>query len=122
MVAVVSSLRAAVIVLDRELRVEVWNVVAEELWGLRAAEVAGKSFVTLDIGLPVEKLGPMLRAVFSQPTVENVELHGTNRRGKALAYIVTCTRLAGESDTRGVVLVVETRARDAAGSEGSDGK
>ena len=114
MVSIVSSLRAAVIVLDRELRVEVWNSVAEELWGLRAAEVVGKSVLALDIGLPVERLAPILRSVFAQPTVENIELPATNRRGKPLWCLVTCTRLAGESDMRGAVLVIEARPREEA--------
>jgi two-component system CheB/CheR fusion protein len=110
MVSIVSSLHAAIIVLDRELRVEVWNVVAEELWGLRAAEVIGKSFHALDIGLPVEKLGPALRAVFAQESVPSVELPATNRRGKPLSCKVTCTRLSGSSESRGMVLVIETHA------------
>src|SRR5919198_5163724 len=49
-----------VVVVDRELRVRVWNPQAEELWGLRSDEVLGKQFTNLDIGLPVGDLKSML--------------------------------------------------------------
>ena len=46
------------------MRVQTWNLQAEEMWGLRGEEVVGKNFLGLDIGLPIEMLIPHIRAVF----------------------------------------------------------
>ena len=52
-----------VVVVDAELRVQVWNRQAEDLWGLRRDEAVGQHLLDLDIGLPVERLRPLVRAV-----------------------------------------------------------
>ena len=62
---ILATLRSAVIVLDRELHVRVWNGQAQDMWGLRPDEVLGKSLLGLDIGLPIDKLTPTIRACFS---------------------------------------------------------
>src|SRR5205085_4030012 len=51
---ILGVLGVGVVVLDREQRVQLWNDAATELWGLRGDEVDGKTFLTLDIGLPVQ--------------------------------------------------------------------
>ena len=51
--------------LDENYNVLMWNHRAEDLWGLRADEVRGKSFLGLDIGLPVGELRPLVRACLS---------------------------------------------------------
>src|SRR2546423_6859690 len=61
--SILTSLRSAVIVIDRELRVHVWNPEAAELWGLRADEVRGAHFFNLDIGLPVAELQHPIREI-----------------------------------------------------------
>lgn len=55
---VMSSLPSAVVVLDREILVEHWNRAAEELFGLREAEVRGKALGMLEIGLPTDSVIP----------------------------------------------------------------
>ena len=40
--SILSGVRVAVIVLDRELKVLVWNAQAEEMWGVRADEAQGR--------------------------------------------------------------------------------
>ena len=52
--SILTSMRGAVVVLDRDFSIWVWNHRAEDLWGLRADEVRDRSFLNLDIGLPVE--------------------------------------------------------------------
>src|SRR5262245_26350526 len=47
--SILGGLRAAVAVVDRDLRVMLWNERAEDLWGLRADEVQGRHFLNLDI-------------------------------------------------------------------------
>jgi two-component system CheB/CheR fusion protein len=105
---ILATLRTPVIVIDRELRVKAWNSCAQEMWGLRSDEVVGKSLMGLDIGLPVEKLGPPIRTCFAGEEVAEIDLEAMNRRGRPVSCRVTCSRLAGTDEVRGAVLVIGT--------------
>lgn len=52
---------------DREMKVVVWNRSCEELWGLRADETVGASLTSLDIGLPLEAVRPLIGNAFVDP-------------------------------------------------------
>jgi two-component system CheB/CheR fusion protein len=110
--AILASLRSGVAVLDQRLNVLIWNQEAENVWGLRADEVKGRSFVGLDIGLPVDRLAAPLRRVVSsvQDGYETLEIQAVNRRGKAITAHVTCSplRLQG-GPTTGVIVLMEER-------------
>src|SRR3954468_12304371 len=83
--SVLASQRGAVAVVDRDLKVLVWNYRAEDLWGLRSDEVEGTHFLNLDIGLPVEQLRSVIRAcIGGDADCAPVTLAATNRRGKAI--------------------------------------
>lgn len=102
-----ASLRTAVIVVDTQLHVLVWNERAEDLWGLRADEVQGQSLLSLDIGLPVEQL-PISVFLAGKASHERITVPATTRRGKAIQCCVTCTPFFCEKGERtGVVLVME---------------
>jgi two-component system, chemotaxis family, CheB/CheR fusion protein len=108
--AILTSLRSAVVVVDGDLRVHKWNYMAEELWGIRAAEVAGKNFLNLDSGLPAERLKAPIRACLVEDAKHvEVILDATNRRGKPIRVKVTCTPLAGPrgASVGGVIMVME---------------
>jgi two-component system CheB/CheR fusion protein len=106
--SILSGFRGGVVVLDRDLMVLVWNQRAEELWGLRADEVREKHFLNLDIGLPVEKLRPAMRASLAGEPAPPVEVDAVNRRGKSFRCQVTCTPLRGaDGEARGVILLME---------------
>jgi two-component system CheB/CheR fusion protein len=60
--AVFGSLRTGVVVLDNDLRVQIWNKGAERMWGLSEEEARGKEFMTLEIGITVSQLEPLIRA------------------------------------------------------------
>ena len=110
MEAVLASLRGGVAVLDAELRVEVWNEKAFDLWGVRADEVRGMHFMMLDIGLPVQTLAKPIRACLAgESESETLTLEAINRRGKAFRCDVTCTpmRRANADDVRGVIVLME---------------
>lgn len=96
--------------LDRDLQIHEWNHRAEDMWGLRPAEVHHRNFLNLDIGLPVEQLKAPIKACLTQEA-EFVELalDGTNRRGKPMRVKITCTRLSDSpgAETAGVILVME---------------
>lgn len=104
--AVLGSLRAGVVVLDRDLLVRAWNPKMEALWGLRADEANGKQFVTLDIGLPIDQLASAIRSCLARGEETERVLDCTNRRGDALRCKVTVTALKGVRSP-GVTLVVD---------------
>jgi two-component system CheB/CheR fusion protein len=110
--SVLASLRAGVVVLDREMLVRLWNDRMAQLWGLRPDEVQDQPFLHLDIGLPVERMKGALRAVLDgRSEGETLMLDAVNRRGRAITCEVTITPLvAAGQDARGAVIVVEERA------------
>ena len=110
--AVLASLRAAAVVVGRDLNVLVWNARAEDLWGLRADEVRGQSVLNLDIGLPVGELRAPIRTCLQEGAGhQEVTLDAVNRRGKAIRCRVTCTPLmSAEGKRDGVILLMEEAA------------
>jgi two-component system CheB/CheR fusion protein len=116
--AVIGSLRQSIAVLDDNLGVLTWSTKMEDLWGPRFAEVEGKNFLDLDMGLPLASLGVSLRSCLeSGKEIEDL-VECTNRRGKTLKCKVVVTPLraprAGVTNTlserapsRGVVIAIE---------------
>ncbi|MBX6341392.1 MAG: PAS domain-containing protein, partial [Thermomicrobiaceae bacterium] len=121
--SILSSLRAAVVVVDRDLRVYAWNRQAEDLWGLRAEEVRGEHFLNLDIGLPVDQLRQPLRACLSgERAHQEIVLEATNRRGRRVECRVTCSPLLGPArDIRGVILLMEDLSESERGDTTAEG-
>lgn len=111
MEAVLSGLRAAVLVVDHEQRVLVWNRQAEDLWGVRREEAVGRHLLGLDIGLPLERLKPLLRKVLDGERpgeAQDLHLQTLNRRGRTLEVRVTATPLRRDDGAvRGAILVVD---------------
>jgi two-component system, chemotaxis family, CheB/CheR fusion protein len=107
--SILASLHVAAVVVDPNFHILMWNVEANELWGLREDEVQGHSLVSLDIGLPVEQLRNPARAVLTgRATFQEAVLEATNRRGRVIQCRVTCTPLVGaEGETQGVILLME---------------
>jgi two-component system, chemotaxis family, CheB/CheR fusion protein len=103
------SLRWAVIVLDRDYAVHIWNDRATDMWGLRPEEAHGKHFLSLDIGLPVAELRPAISEVLGgHGKMSEVVVRATNRRGKAIQCRVSAAPLRyGDSAVRGVILLME---------------
>ena len=109
---VLTSMEAGVAVVDPDLRIRMWNRRAEDLWGLRSSEVIGQHFLNLDIGLPIERLRPVLRAALG-PDANGAELQvdAVNRRGRAISVRVACTPLRhreGGTQPEGAIIVMET--------------
>jgi two-component system CheB/CheR fusion protein len=109
--SVFAGLRSAVVVLDRDCRVQVWNQRAEDLWGLRADEAHQSHFLNLDIGLPVAELRSAIRSVLAgSPEPEEVTLPATSRRGKPIECHVSISPLrAGDRSVGGAILLMEER-------------
>jgi len=105
--SILSSLHAGVAVVDRRLNLLLWNKRAEDLWGVRAQEVRGKSLLSLDIGLPVDKL-PLHAFLTGTAEYEEFTLEAVNRRGRAFQCHVECTPFTnsqGQND--GIVLIMD---------------
>jgi two-component system, chemotaxis family, CheB/CheR fusion protein len=103
-----AGLDGAVIVLDADLRVLVWNPGSEELWGVRQEEVQGQHFLNLDIGLPIHQVLPAIRAAMSgENGTQSTTIEAVNRRGRTVTCRVTCSPLLDDDKTpRGVIVVV----------------
>ena len=109
--SVFASLRAAVVVIDKDFKVLVWNDRASDLWGVRPDEAQGSHFLGLDIGLPVSDLRQPIKAVLADGTEpKEVIVPAVNRRGKAIECKVSLTPLIGvEEQTAGVILLMDER-------------
>ena len=107
--AVLSTLRVGVAVLNPRLEVTAWNDMAEELWGVRAAEVQGQSIFNLDIGLPLDRLRAGLKGTLAGDAAEEsmTIVEAVNRRGKRIRCRVGYRPLSPPPDPKGVILVME---------------
>ena len=102
------SQRGGLVVIDRDLRISVWNDKSSELWGLRTDEAPGQHFLNIDIGLPVEELRQPIRAVLGGSEVESIEMAATNRRGREFRCSVALTPLLNRAgQIRGVILLMD---------------
>ena len=119
---VLSSVDAALVVLDADLRVRSWNRGAEELWGLRAGEVYDQVFFNLDFGLPAaELLTTVTECMSSGTAVDPLDLAAVNRRGRAIVCHISCSPLHGPGE--GVVLLMEeVRGKNAEAPAEGDGR
>ncbi len=107
--AVLASVHVGVVVLDADTRVRIWNGRSEDLWGLRAPEVLGEPFLTLDIGLPVGSLTALIRACITGSNgLGEAVLDCVTRRGRQIRVRVTCAPLIGAGAPRqGAILLME---------------
>jgi two-component system CheB/CheR fusion protein len=107
--AVLTSLRAGVAVLNRDLQIQAWNRRAEDLWGLRREEALGEHFLNLDIGLPTDQVRSLIRQMLTDGRGPvDVVLEAVNRRGRSIRVRLECSPLAGPNgDISGAVLIME---------------
>jgi two-component system CheB/CheR fusion protein len=107
--SVLTSLRAAVIIVDPELNVRGWNRRSEEMWGLRADEVVGKPVLKLGIGFPIERVrSDLLACLDGSSTHVETRVHAMNRLGRTIECNVACMRMSGQ-DSRmlGAIVFIE---------------
>ena len=112
MESILSRSLVGVIVVDRDIRVIVWNRRSEDLWGLRAPEVQNQFLLNLDVGLPVEELLQPIRTCLGDPNARvRFELTAMNRRGRTVRCAVTCDPLVRDGkNVDGVILWIEEHA------------
>jgi two-component system, chemotaxis family, CheB/CheR fusion protein len=107
--SLVNSIGLGMAVIDREMCVALWNQGCEELWGVRSDEIIGRPLQTLDIGLPIEEVKPLIGRVFVDPdSTEVAVVDAINRRGKATRVRLTCTAFRTTEDSaNGALLLME---------------
>ena len=108
--SVFSSLRPAVVVVDHDFQIKVWNAGAKELWGVTSDETVGVNFLALDIGLPVAELRQPIRGVLSGTLPDaQTTVPATTRRGRSIQCRVrlTALRALGGKEITGVIVVME---------------
>lgn len=107
---ILTTVGLAVAVLDRRQYVQIWNGEARDLWGVSPEEAEEQHFLTLDFGLPVERLRQPLKALLTDGAVrEELVVDATNRRGKPFQCRVTILpmRPGNDGDVSGVVVMME---------------
>jgi two-component system, chemotaxis family, CheB/CheR fusion protein len=106
------SLGSAVVVVDADMRVQVWGPGAEDLWGLRSDEATERAFAELDIGLPVGEIAPLVEQTLAgEPIRSEAVVEATNRRGRHVRMALECLLLRDdEGNRRGVIVVMNEDA------------
>ncbi|GAA2312866.1 PAS domain-containing protein [Streptomyces kunmingensis] len=110
---VLTSVAAAVVVLDKDLTVKSWNRGAVDLWGLRPDEVVDEPFFGLEFGLPLEQLrAVVVECAKTGKRAAPVEIDAVNRLGRSFGCTVQCSPFDGHRG--GVVLSMEEARSDGA--------
>jgi two-component system CheB/CheR fusion protein len=104
---ILSSMGVAVIVIDRDQRVQIWNAESTEFWGVRSDEAHGQNLFGLDIGLPLDSVrNPLRRVLDGADERAEVIVDALNRRGRQMRVSVTLLRLGvGPDDVNGAILL-----------------
>ncbi len=108
--SVLGGQRGATIAVNRAFEVLLWNATAEEFWGVQPAEARGKSLFALDIGLPMDRLRPAMRACLESDGQRQEELvvDAVNRRGRTFKCRIGCAQLRdARGQASGVILTAD---------------
>ena len=106
--SLVNSIHFGMVIVDREMRVVLWNRGCEELWGLRVDEAVGSALASLDIGLRADDVKPLIGQAFVDPglTAEKV-LDAVTRRGRQARVRIICTGFRSSEAVTGALLLME---------------
>ncbi len=107
--SILSNVSVAIVAVDPELKIVLWNKTAKALWGLDADDVRGKPLADLEIGLPVGQLvGPVRSSLSGGGGARKILLDAVDRKGKRFRCRVTITPSTGAArEPLGAVLVME---------------
>jgi two-component system, chemotaxis family, CheB/CheR fusion protein len=108
--SILASVDVAVVVIDRDYHILLWNERAEDMWGLRTDETRGRSLLHLDTGLPVERFVEPLQRLWADPRggTQEIVLEALTRRGRRVRIQVTISaRKTDDPLIQGAVLLME---------------
>lgn len=105
--SVLRAMNGGLIVMDEKRRILSWNRWSENAWGLRAEDVLGTNFDTLDIGLPVQAMRDVLGSVqYGDEDQAETVVEGLDRRGRRIVCRVRISGLLDDNGgSQGLVLV-----------------
>ena len=101
---------------NAELVVRAWNSQADDLWGLRSTETVGQHLINLDIGLPTDRLRPLVRGALNGAAdgehEKEMRVEAINRRGRTVSLVVSASplRLRDSGPTGAIVLMDQVGA------------
>ncbi|HKP15473.1 MAG TPA: PAS domain-containing protein [Gemmatimonadaceae bacterium] len=105
-----TSLRSGIAVLDRDLRVLVWNRQAEDLWEVSGSEAEHKPFFDIDVAVPLAALAPHALACLAGTldTFATV-LPARTRHGRSIMCRATILPLIARNHGRphGVIVLMD---------------
>jgi len=105
--SLINSVQLGMVVVDREMRVMVWNRGCEDLWGLRSDETTGSKLTGLDVGLPMDTVLPLIGNAFvDSDTSGETVVDAVNRRGRPARVRITCTPFRSTQGTVGGALLL----------------
>jgi two-component system, chemotaxis family, CheB/CheR fusion protein len=109
--SLIESIPFGLVVVDREMRVVVWNRGCEELWGLRAEETTGSILFSLDFGLPMDDVKALIgKALVDADSYGETTVDAVNRRGRSARIRVTCTAFrAADVTNNGALLLMDAQ-------------
>jgi len=109
--SLVDSIYLGMTVVDKEMRVLIWNRGCEELWGLRTDETVGAALPDLDFGLPMGEVKQLIgKAFVDLDSLGEATVDAINRRGRSLRIRVSCTAFRDSAAAiNGAVLLMEER-------------
>ena len=108
LLAITGNIEVGAAVLDKALRVQVWNERAADLWGMRSDEVVGRSFFDLEIGLPAEKLRSLIQSgAGGGPAHDELVVSAMTRKGRQIRCRVIAHAIGDGDRPAGVVIVME---------------
>jgi two-component system CheB/CheR fusion protein len=107
--SLVDSIHLGMVIVDKEMRVLVWNRGSQELWGLRSEETVGSTLSALDFGLPTNDVKQLIGRAFVDPdSFGEAIVDAVTRRGRATRIRVTCTAFRTPADNvQGAMLLME---------------
>jgi two-component system, chemotaxis family, CheB/CheR fusion protein len=111
---ILTGLDLAVLVIDQDYRVQLWNAGAERLTGLRAFEAQGRRLTELPLALPVERVGAVLANVVLRGERSGpLEVEIADRFGNAQSrrLMVTPLRRGSSHEVHGAVVTLDDTPR-----------
>jgi two-component system CheB/CheR fusion protein len=109
--SLIDSIQFGLVVVDRDMRVVVWNRGCEELWGLRSQETMGSVLFSLDFGLPMDDVKALIgKALVDADSYGETTVDAVNRRGRSARIRVICSAFrASDVNNNGALLLMEAQ-------------
>ncbi|GGG25607.1 chemotaxis protein CheR [Rhodococcoides trifolii] len=106
--SILDSADVGIVIVDRDMRVTVWNRESIDMWGITDREARGQSFLDLDIGLPTIELEPLVARALSDTQYSGlIAVDAVNRRGRSVRVTVRCSPYTfDDGDIRGAMLLM----------------